>query len=102
MICPYAQMGMVAEEIRRREEKGQPIEPLVEADPFDAAVDFARNIMRDIKTVVVFLILVFIASAFLSERALFYILCVVLLSIIVVNYDRIRWLVDWVLGIIRG
>ena len=68
--------------------------PIVEADPFEGFVNVMRDVMRDVGTLVAFLVFVVIASAFLSERALFYILCVILLSILVINADRVVGFVE--------
>ena len=111
MICPYERMGVMGEELARireqrrdegvRREVHDQLFPIVEADPFEGFVNVMRNVMKDVGMLVAFLIFVVIASAFLSERALFYILCVILLSILVINADRVTQTVDVFIDIIR-
>ena len=53
-------------------------------------IDIAREALSDAKYLFIFLLFVFVGVHVLSERAMFYILLVILFSILIVNADRIQ------------
>ena len=58
-----------------------------------------REFFADIGFLILFLIFVLIASVFLGQRVLFYILSLILLSIIVVNAHKFRRMIELLKGV---
>ena len=62
---------------------------------FAGAARFFREVTEDIGFLVLFLIFVLFGSLFLSEKAMFYLLTLLLLGIVIVNADKIRRALAW-------
>ena len=71
------------------------IEGVEQGEGFAGAVRFFREVTEDIGFLVLFLIFVLMGSLFLSEKAMFYLLVLLLLGMIVVNADKIRRALAW-------
>ena len=71
------------------------IEGVERGEGFADAARFFREVTEDIGFLVLFLIFVLMGSLFLSEKAMFYLLVLLLLGMIVVNADKIRRALAW-------
>ena len=59
---------------------------------------WVREFFADIRFLILFLIFVLIASVYLGQRVLFYILSLILLSIIIVNAHKLRRMIELLKG----
>jgi alkylation response protein AidB-like acyl-CoA dehydrogenase len=55
---------------------------------------WVREVFKDIGFLIIFFVLVLLGSIYLGQRTMFYVLSLLLLSIIVVNADKIRRLLE--------
>ena len=79
----------IREAIRQLREAGR-LPPQPEPVPVNGIAGAIREAFADIGFLIIFLVFVLIGSIYLGERALFYILSLLLLSIIVVNAHKLR------------
>ena len=76
----------IREAIRRLREAGQlPLREQAEEPGFISAI---REGIRDVGVIILFLIFVLVGSIYLGQRAMFYILTLILISMILVNADK--------------
>ena len=71
------------------------IEGVERGEGFAGVARFFREVTEDIGFLVLFLIFVLMGSLFFSEKAMFYLLVLLLLGMIVVNTDKIRRALAW-------
>ena len=71
------------------------IKGVEQGEGFAGAARFFREVTEDIGFLVLFLIFVLFGSLFLSEKAMFYLLTLLLLGIVIVNADKIRRALAW-------
>ena len=79
----------IRDAIRQLREAGR-LPAQVEPVPVDGFVGAIREALADIGFLIIFLVFVLIGSIYLGERAMFYILSLILLSILVVNAHKLR------------
>ena len=65
----------------------------------NVVADWVREFFSDIGFLILFLIFVLIVSIYLGQRVLFYILSLILLSIIVVNAHKFRRMIELLKGV---
>ena len=61
---------------------------------------WVREFFSDIGFLVIFLVFVLLAGVYLGQRTLFYILSLILLSIIIVNADKFRRMIELLKGVV--
>ena len=74
-------------------------EPAQQRQGVNVVAGWVREFFADIGFLILFLIFVLVASVYLGQRVLFYILSLILLSIIVVNAHKFRRMIELLKGV---
>ena len=61
---------------------------------------WVRELFADVGFLIIFLVFVLLAGVYLGQRTLFYILSLILLSIIIVNADKFRRMIELLKGVV--
>ena len=86
----------IREAIRRLREAGQlPLHEQAEEPGFVSAI---KEGFKDVGVIIIFLVFVLIGSIYLGYRAMYYILTLILISMILVNVDKFKRLLHMLLG----
>ena len=82
----------IREAIRRLREAGQlPLREQAEEPGFASAI---KEGFKDVGVLIIFLVFVLVGSIYLGHRAMFYILTIILISMILVNVDKFRRILE--------
>lgn len=85
----------IQEAIRQLRDAG--MLPAQQPEPGIAA--WVREAFKDVGFLIIFLVFVLVAGVYLGQRTLFYILSLILLSIIIVNADKFRRMLELLKGV---